>query len=58
MSDRGKRHAGYIKAEKCIAKTILERENEKKIEPMGKLKYKKQMLQFTESNMTLQCRGN
>lgn len=41
MSDRGKRHAGYIKAEKCIAKTILERENEKKIEPMGKLKYKK-----------------
>lgn len=41
MSDRGKRYAGYIKAEKLVPKTALERENEKKIEPMGNLKNKK-----------------
>lgn len=30
MSNRGKRHAGCIKAEKCVPKTALEKENEKK----------------------------
>lgn len=41
MSDKGKRQAGCIKAEKYITKMALERENEKKIEPMGNLKNKK-----------------